>query len=135
MVKTPRLPAPSTASFSSRSSTLTARIGPSGGVSSPKRLRSALLYGRSHANDLPCTNQVRWPKRAPSVTSGRSAMIRSTSSMVAIGSAQLGVGRLEQLEHAVDLECAFAHRITGPLAARRGEEVAAVHVDGARVLG
>src|SRR5215218_2828098 len=134
MVKMPRLPAASTASFSSRSSTLTARMGPSGGVASPKRFRSALLYGRSHANDLPRTNHVRWPNRAPSVTSGRSAMIRSTSSIVAT-SGQLGVGRFEQRAHPLDVERSFAQRIAGPLGAWHREEVAAVHMDGARVLG
>jgi hypothetical protein len=50
MVKTASEPAASTASFSARSPTATARIGPLGGVSSPNRLRSALLNGRSQAN-------------------------------------------------------------------------------------
>ena len=49
----PRESAARTASFSPRSSTVTARIGPSGGVSSPNRLMSALLNGRSQANTLP----------------------------------------------------------------------------------
>jgi Acyltransferase family len=53
--------AASAASFSPRSSTRTARIGPSGGAASPKRLRSALLKGRSHANALPATDHVRLP--------------------------------------------------------------------------
>src|SRR5580700_7889665 len=74
-----------TASFSPRSSTRTARIGPSGGVWSPNRLMSALLNGRSHANALPATNQVRFPCRSPTVTSGRPAAIRAASSTVAIG--------------------------------------------------
>src|SRR5436305_847354 len=73
----------STASFSCMSSTLTARIGPSGGVSSPKRLTSALLNGRSHAKPLPRTNQVRRPWRNPSVTSGRARAIAAASSNVA----------------------------------------------------
>src|SRR5690349_579375 len=72
------------ASFSPRSATRTARIGPSGGVSSPNRLMSALLNGRSHVNALPATNQVRLPCRSPTVTSGRSAAIRAASSTVAI---------------------------------------------------
>src|SRR5689334_19701374 len=72
------------ASFSPRSVTRTARTGPSGGVSSPNRLMSALLNGRSHANALPATNQVRLPCRSPTVTSGRSVAIRAASSTVAI---------------------------------------------------
>ena len=84
MVKKPGWAAASTTSFSSRSSTHTARIGPSGGVASPKRLRSALLNGRSQANALPATNQVRRPWRSPSVTSGSSRAIRAASSTVAM---------------------------------------------------
>src|SRR4051794_15382829 len=72
-----------TASFSCMSSTLTARMAPSGGVSSPNRLMSALLNGRSHANAFPLTNQVRLAKRVPSVTSGSSIAIRAASSIVA----------------------------------------------------
>ena len=55
--------AASTASFSPRSSTRTARMGPSGGVWSPNRRRSALLNGRSHANAFPATDHVRFPCR------------------------------------------------------------------------
>src|SRR5215470_11849726 len=75
--------AASTASFSLRSSTRTARIGPSGGAWSPNRRRSALLNGRSHANALPATDQVRPPCRSPSVASGSSAATAATSSKVA----------------------------------------------------
>jgi hypothetical protein len=53
--------AASTASFSLRSSTRTARIGPAGGGASPNRLRSALLNGRTHAKAFPATDQVRLP--------------------------------------------------------------------------
>jgi hypothetical protein len=84
MVNTASGPPASTASFSAKSSTDTARIGPSGGVSSPKRLMSAFENGRSQANCLPFTNQVRWLKRAPSVTSGSAVTICSTSSIVAM---------------------------------------------------
>jgi hypothetical protein len=48
-----------TASLSCRSAVRTARIGPSGGVWSPNRFRSALLNGRSQAKALPSTAQVR----------------------------------------------------------------------------
>ena len=65
MVKKPFACAARTASFSPRSSTRTARIGPSGGVTSPKRLMSALLNGRSHANALPPTVHVRPPQCSP----------------------------------------------------------------------
>ena len=58
-------------------------MGPSGGVSVPNRLRSALLNGRSQAKPLPSTNQVRRPWRRPSVTSGRPVAMVSTSSRVA----------------------------------------------------
>src|SRR5262249_8273458 len=73
----------STASFSPRSATRTARIGPPGGVCSPNRLRPALLNGRSHAKGLPTTSHVRLPCRSASVTSGSSMAIRAASSMVA----------------------------------------------------
>src|ERR1700758_2664610 len=45
---------------------------------------SALLNGRSQANALPATCQVRWPRcfSSPSVTSGSSAAKRATSSKV-----------------------------------------------------
>src|SRR5579859_6817931 len=43
---------------------------------------SALLNGRTHANPLPPTDQVRLACRSSSTTRGSSAMIRSTSSMV-----------------------------------------------------
>ena len=56
--------AASTASFSPRSSTRTARIGPSGGLASPNRRMSALLNGRSHAKALPATDHVRVPWRS-----------------------------------------------------------------------
>src|SRR5438045_2509088 len=46
---------------------------------------SALLNGRSHANALPATNQVRLRWRSASVTSGNSKAIRAASSIVAIG--------------------------------------------------
>jgi hypothetical protein len=58
-------------------------MGPGGGGSSPKRRRSALLKGRSHANALRRTDQVRLPNRSPSVTSGNAAMIRLTVSTIA----------------------------------------------------
>ena len=54
--------------------------GPSGGVSSPNRLISALLNGRSQAIALPETDHDR-PLSA-SVTSGSPAAIRATSSKV-----------------------------------------------------
>src|SRR4051812_37242739 len=91
MVKNPLCPAASTASFSSRSATRTARIGPSGGVASPNRLMSALLNGRSQANALPATDQVRLPHRSPSVTSASDEMISMASSTVAtVGPATAG---------------------------------------------
>ena len=61
IVKKPFGWAARTASFSPRSSTRTARMGPSGGASSPNRRRSALLKARSHANPLPATDHVRAP--------------------------------------------------------------------------
>src|SRR5436190_1067412 len=84
MVKNASGLAASTASFSPRFSTWTARIGPSGGACSPNRRMSALLNGRSQAKALPRTYQVRLPCRSPSVTSGSSAAIRATSSSVAM---------------------------------------------------
>ena len=84
MVKTALPALANTASFSPRSATRTATIGPAGGADSPKRLRSALLKGRSQAKALPPTNQVRLPWRSASVTSGSSAAIRATSSMLAM---------------------------------------------------
>jgi hypothetical protein len=57
--------------------------GPLWGCSSPNRLMSALLNGRSHANALPATNQGRLPCRSPSLTSGSSQASRVTSSRVA----------------------------------------------------
>src|SRR5580700_10452048 len=72
------------ASFSPRSATRTARIGPSGGSLSPNRLMSALLNGRSQAKAFPATNHVRLPCRSPTVTSGKSMAIRAASSAVAI---------------------------------------------------
>src|SRR5690348_13626240 len=84
MVKNASGLAASTASFSPRSSTWTARIGPSGGACSPNRRMSALLNGRSQAKALPRTYQVRLPCRSPSVTSGSSEAIRATSSSVAM---------------------------------------------------
>ncbi len=87
IVNTPGVPAWSTASLSSRSATDTARMSPSGTGSSPKRLTSALLNGRSQANAFgffsPPTNHVRRPCRSPIVTPGRPAMTRSTSVKVA----------------------------------------------------
>src|ERR1700684_3920369 len=72
------------ASFSARSAVRTARIGPAGGAWSPNRLRSALLNGRSQANALPPTSQVRSPRcfSWPSVTSGSWVARRATSSKV-----------------------------------------------------
>jgi len=60
-------------------------IGPAGGVWSPYLLMSALLKGRSQANALPPTSQVRWPRRclsSPSVTSGSAVASVATSSKV-----------------------------------------------------
>jgi hypothetical protein len=77
--------AASTASFSARSAVRIARIGPSGGVWSPYRLMSALLNGRSQANALPPTSQVRKVflcLSTPSVTAGSAAAMRATSSKV-----------------------------------------------------
>src|SRR5690242_9735052 len=111
------------ASFSPRSATRTARIGPSGGVWSPNRLMSALLNGRSHANALPATNQVWLPCRSPTVTSGRSVAIRAASSTVAIPvryaaarSGRLSPGGKEDthdIDDAADHGRAAGHR--GPL--------------------
>ena len=58
-MKKPGLPPPSTASFSTRSSTRTATIGYRGGVSSPNRFRSAFENGRSQANAFPATEIAR----------------------------------------------------------------------------
>src|SRR3954447_23062664 len=110
-----------TACFSSMSSTLTARIGPSGGVSSPKRLMSALLNGRSHAKALPLTNHVRLPKRAPTVTSGSSIAIRAASSGVAGIAAErsaLGSGPLQGPQHH---RCVLGHRDPARLLGGDGE--------------
>ena len=46
--------------------------------------RSALENGRSQANAVPATNQVRLPWRCPSVTSGNDETSRSTSPSVAM---------------------------------------------------
>src|SRR5579859_3503351 len=73
-----------TASFSARFATRTARIGPSGGVVVPKRLRSALVNGRSQAKAFPATNHVRLPWRSAAVASGSCAARPATSSIVAI---------------------------------------------------
>src|SRR5580704_12724911 len=80
MVKKPLVPVASTAALSTRSAVRRATIGPRGGSVSPKRLRSALENGRSHANALSATYQVRLPKRTPSVTSGRAVTMATTSS-------------------------------------------------------
>ena len=70
------------ASFSAWSAMRIARIGPWGGCSSPKRFMSALLNGRSQANALPPSSQVRFPRcfSTPSVTSGSPAAIAAASS-------------------------------------------------------
>src|SRR5580704_11345386 len=81
MVKTAGAPAAIIASFSPRSATRTARIGPSGGAWSPNRRRSALLNGRSQANAFPAASQVRLPCRSDCVTSGRARAIAAASSM------------------------------------------------------
>lgn len=67
----------SNASLASRFSTVTARISPAGGVSSPNHTRSALLNGRRHATPLPTTIRVRWAHRVPTVTPG--SFIANTS--------------------------------------------------------
>lgn len=80
MVKKPFWPSASTASFSCRSATRTAKIAPAGGSSSPKRLMSALLKCRSQAKTLPATDHARVPCRSPSSTSGSSNAMRPVSS-------------------------------------------------------
>src|SRR5215469_1899077 len=73
------------ASFSARSAVRIARIGPSGGCSSPYRLMSALLNGRSQANVLPSTSQVLLVflnLSTPSVTWGSPVARCATSSKV-----------------------------------------------------
>src|SRR5579884_3946302 len=80
MVKNPLWPCASTASFSPRSATRRARMGPSGGMASPNRRRSALANGRSQAKALSATNQVRVPCLSPSRTSGRAMATSATSS-------------------------------------------------------
>ena len=70
MVKKPAGSAISFTSFSSSDETRRAAISPSGGVAGPNRLRSAFVNGRAQAKLFPATNQVRLPKRMPSVTSG-----------------------------------------------------------------
>ena len=67
--------------FSPRSSTRMATMSPSGGVSAPNRLMSALLNGRSQANVLPATSQVGTVCRCPSVTSGKAMASSAASSM------------------------------------------------------
>ena len=84
MVKKPLWPAANTASFSPRSVVRTARMGSRGTGASPNRLRSAFENGRSQANALDPTYQVRWPWRWPTVTSGSSAISATTSSSDAI---------------------------------------------------
>src|SRR3954447_17994245 len=95
MVKKPLWAAASTASFSPRSATRTATMGPSGGGVSPNRRMSALLKGRSHANPLAATDHVRVPRRSPSVTSGNVMAISATASRLTMGPS--GIGCLERL--------------------------------------
>src|SRR5687767_3261079 len=71
MVKKPRGAMARSASLASRFSTRTARISPAGGVSSPNRLRSALLKGRSQAKNFLPTIHVRLPHFVATVTFGR----------------------------------------------------------------
>src|SRR5690606_34746750 len=70
------------ASFSPRSSTLTARISPSG-ASSPSSARSVARSGRAHANVFPRTFQQRLPQVVLSSTPGSAVATRSTSSQPA----------------------------------------------------
>src|SRR3954447_22371869 len=108
MVKIPLGAAARTASFSLRSATRTARIGPLGGVSSPNRLMSALLKGRSQANPLPATAQVRLPRVSPSVTSGRARAISAASSSVAMPGNRTGSLASVIVDPAIE-EYALAH--------------------------
>src|SRR5689334_13555736 len=82
MVKKPGSPISRRASLASRLSTRTARISPAGGVSSPNRLRSALLNGRCHAKPRSPTIHVRWPHFVATVTPGRLIANVSTSANV-----------------------------------------------------
>jgi hypothetical protein len=74
--------AASTASFSARSSTRAARIGPSGASPSNRR-RSALLNGRCHTKVLPATFQARFPYELDSAAPGMARASLDTSSQVA----------------------------------------------------
>ena len=58
-------------------------MGPGGGWL-PNRRMSALLNGRSQANALPATSQVRLPCRSASVTPGSASASVATSSRLAI---------------------------------------------------
>ena len=78
-------------------------MSPSGGVSSPNRLMSALLKGRSHANALPATYQVRLP--------------------VALALGHLGQLR-DQRRHVLDLH----HQVT-PIPDRTAQAAASVRLD------
>src|SRR6185312_16251733 len=82
MVKKPGGAISRRASLASRLSTRTARISPAGGVSSPNRLRSALLNGRCQAKPRSPTIQVRWPHFGATVTPGRLIAKASTSARV-----------------------------------------------------
>src|SRR5262245_20752182 len=114
MLKKPLVPSASTACFSPRSSTMTARMGPEGGSTSPNRRMSALVNGRSHANPFLPTSHVRWPCRTPIVTSGRSATMRSTSSKVAgIGGLLHGWTAVAPRLHALDLRAHAQQRRFG----------------------
>jgi hypothetical protein len=86
IVKNSRGAIASNASLASRFSTRTPRIGPSGGTWSPKRLRSALLNGRSHTKALPATIQVRWPHLVPIVAPSSLRAILSMSSKITLAS-------------------------------------------------
>ena len=63
------------------------RSGPAGGVTSPKRLRSAFEKGRSHANPFPATNQVLVPWRSPFGGLGQfwHAMRATSSNVITMG--------------------------------------------------
>src|SRR5580765_1771311 len=97
IVKIPRVPAASTASFSTRSSKRTATTGCHGGVSSPNRLRSAFEYSRSHANVFPATARDFFPRESSSVTSGSPRAIRETSSRVATSAEGHALGGARRL--------------------------------------
>src|SRR5437764_13572372 len=90
--------AASAASFSMRSATRTARIGPPGGFASPKRFKSAFENGRTHAKALSFAAHARRPYWRFSLTSGSAVTSSSTSSIVAAITPSLRKHRQRLLE-------------------------------------